>query len=76
MILATAAEQWAIDVGQAIALLAAVFAWYRSTRSTSSKVDEVHSAVVDVKRATGTNRRADDEAAETRQAGTGSQSHG
>jgi hypothetical protein len=64
MTLATAAEQWAIDAGQLIALLAAVFAYYKATRNNAAKIDDVHSAVVDVKRATGTNRRAEDEAAE------------
>lgn len=57
------ATSWSDVAFQGIALLAAVFAFYKAQRSTN-KADAVHDAVVDVKRATNTNRRATDEAAD------------
>lgn len=57
------ADAWVPVAGQIVALLAAVFAYYKSQHA-SSRADDVHREVVDVKRATGTNKRADDEAIE------------
>lgn len=56
-------DLWVPVIGQIVALAAAVFAYWKS-RHAEGRVDTVHSEVIDVKRATGTNKRAADEAAE------------
>lgn len=56
-------DLWVPVASQLVALLAAVFAYYKATHAKST-ADNTHLEVVDVKRATKTNRRATDEAPE------------
>lgn len=57
------ADLWVPVASQVVALAAAVFAYYKATHA-NHKADNTHIEVVDVKRATGTNRRATDETPE------------